>query len=771
MTTQAFDERPGAARGGAPWDVLTTDPRFKKAWEVAGPAFVILVCQAVGQAVFYKQNPFSQPGLYLYGIILGLLGALVALGMALIYRANRILNFAQGELGLAPTVLAIDLIVYSGLPYVVSLFLGLAAAVILGGLVEVLIIRRFFKAPRLILTVATIGLSQLLTVAALAIPFIWGQDPISQTVVAPFDFQFEVSPITFRANHLLALVIAPLALAAVAIFLRYTNVGIAIRASAERSDRAYLLGIPVKRLQTLVWAIAATLSFVGVFLKAGVVGLPFVSNQGFGTTSFSALLIALAALTLGRFSNLPAIATSAVALGILEQVVIWNNGDKPAMIYPIFAAVILVGLAVRKTSQARTEHDTATSWQAADEIRPIPRELRRVPEVMAAKWGSLLLLAYLAYRLPTFEFMDSGMMLKASAVVVFAMVGVSIMLLTGWAGQVSLGQMGFVGVGAAVGALATKQWHLDLMVAVPLAGAAGAVVAVLVGLPALRVRGLFLAVTTLAFTITASNYLLNYDYPIARWIPSGHLVRPPLFGRIDLESQANMYYLCLASLLLTILAVSGLRRSRTGRVLLALRENERAAQAYGINLIRAKLMSFAISGFLAAAAGCLFVHVNSTFSPEQFGAGPSFQAFTSTVVGGLGAMTGAIMGAVFSRGGTWFLQGNWQLLPSAIGVLLVLLMFPSGLSGLFFRGRDRWLRSVATRNGIVVPSLLADYEPVNDPIPDPIEHAEHAVEEHVDAVLPVTPPGGAAEPASSSRAATGVDAPDAPSTVSTGGAP
>jgi branched-chain amino acid transport system permease protein len=345
--------------------------------------------------------------------------------------------------------------------------------------------------------------------------------------------------------------------------------------------------------------------------------------------------------------------------------------------------------------------------------------------------------------LPTFEFMDSGMMLKASAVVVFAMVGVSIMMLTGWAGQVSLGQMGFVGVGAAIGALATKQWHLDLMVAIPLAGTAGALVAVLVGLPALRVRGLFLAVTTLAFTITASNYLLNPDYPIARWIPTKHLERPPLFGRIDLETQANMYYLCLAALLLTVLAVSGLRRSRTGRVLLALRENERGAQSYGINLVRVKLMAFAISGFLAAAAGCLFVHVNSTFSPEQFGAGPSFQAFTSTVVGGLGAVTGAIMGAVFSRGGTWFLQGNWQLLPSAIGVLLVLLIFPSGLSGLFFRGRDRWLRSVAVRNGIVVPSLLADSAPVNDPIPDPIEHAEHAVEHAVEqapvAAEPIAP--------------------------------
>lgn len=700
---------------------LWGDPRFRKAAEIFGPAVIILAVQAV---------VFPIPlGAYAYGLLLGLLGALVALGMALVYRANRILNFAQGELGLAPTVIAVDLIVYSGLPYLLSLALGLGAAVLLGGLIEFLVIRRFFKAPRLILTVATIGLSQLLTVLALAIPAIWGKDPTSQSELpTPFDMSFEISPITFRTNHVIAFIVAPIALAAVAIFLRRTNVGIAIRAAAERSDRAYLLGIPVKRLQTIVWALAATLSFVGVFLKAGMVGLPFFSNQGFGTTSFGALLAALAALTLGRFVNLPAIAVSAVALGILEQAVIWNNGRNPALVYPVYGVVILVGLAVRKTGQSRSEHDTATSWQAADEIRPIPAELRRVPEVLVVKWGSLALFAYLAYQLPTFGFMDSGNLLKASAVVVFAMIGISIVILTGWAGQVSLGQMGFVGVGAAVGAVATKEWHLDLMVAIPIAGVAGAVVAVIVGLPALRVRGLFLAVTTLAFTITASQWLLNPQY--FAWIPTKRVPRPPLFGRIDLESQASMYYLCLAGLVVTILAVAGLRKSRTGRVLIALRENERGAQAFGINIIRAKLLAFAISGFLAAAAGCLFVHVTQQFSPDQFGAAQSFGAFTATVVGGLGAQTGAILGALFARGGTWFLQGNWQLLPSAVGVLFVLLVFPSGLSGIFFRVRDLWLRSVARRYEIVVPSLVADVGALHQLEEEIIEHAEIELVEH-----------------------------------------
>lgn len=700
------------------WAVLSGREQAQRVLTVVGPALAILMVQAI---VF----PIAG-GVYIYGIVLGLLGSLVALGMALIYRANRILNFAQGDLGLVPTVLALDLIAYSGLPYLAGLFLGLGAAILLGAIVEFFIIRRFFRAPRLILTVATIGLAQLLTVLALLLPFMWGKDPVSQTVVEPFEFTREISPITFHANALIAVVVAPLCIAAIAIFLRYTSVGMAIRASAERSDRASLLGIPVKRLQTLVWVIATVLSFIAVFMKAGLVGLPFASTAGFGTTSFSALLTALTALMLGRLTNLPSVAISAVALGVLEQATIWHNSENPAMIYPIFGAVVLLGLLFRKTGQSRTEHDTAASWQAADEVRPVPSELRRVPEVAALKWGGLVVIALLAFRLPNFGFIGTGELIKASAVVVFAIVGISIIMLTGWAGQVSLGQMAFVGFGAAVGALATREWHIDLTLALLAAGCAGAIVAVIVGLPALRVRGLFLAVTTLAFAVTASNYLL--DPKKFAWIPTRRIDRPPLFGRIDLEAQANMYYLCLVVLVLAILAVTGLRRSRTGRALLAVRENERAAQAFGINITRAKLMAFALSGFLAAVAGCLFVHVTSQFSPGEFGAGPSFAVFTSTVVGGLGSITGGILGAVFSRGGTWFLKDNWQLLPSAIGVLLVLLLFPGGLSGLLYKLRDLWLRSVGRRFGIIVPSLLADVR--QEAEKTVIEHAEESVEEH-----------------------------------------
>jgi branched-chain amino acid transport system permease protein len=327
-------------------------------------------------------------------------------------------------------------------------------------------------------------------------------------------------------------------------------------------------------------------------------------------------------------------------------------------------------------------------------------------------------------------------------VLVYAMVGISVILLTGWAGQVSLGQMGFVGVGAAVGAVATREWGLDLSVALVVSGTAGALVALVVGLPALRVRGLFLAVTTLAFATTAAYFLLNPTY--FAWIPQGRIERPALFAVIDLEAPATMYHVILACLALVIAAVTGLRRSRTGRALVALRENERGAQAFGISTVRVKLTGFALSGFCAAFAGCLFVHLTRSFSTSTYTATESFGVFTATVVGGLGGQTGAILGAVFSRGGTWFLPPAWALLPSAAGVLAVLLLLPGGFSGLLFLLRDRWLRSVARRFGIVVPSLVADIALDERTV---VTHAEEKVEavavEHPD-LTPVTDPYGSA---------------------------
>ena len=325
----------------------------------------------------------------------------------------------------------------------------------------------------------------------------------------------------------------------------------------------------------------------------------------------------------------------------------------------------------------------------------------------------------------------------------FAIVSLSIMILTGWAGQVSLGQMGFVAIGGALGAKATTDWGLDLALVIPLIGFAGALVAVVVGLPALRLRGLYLAVTTLAFALATVNYILNPQF--FGWIPTQPFEPKPILGIWDYGATTEgMYQLCLIVFVLCAVAIVGIRKSRTGRVLVALRENERGACAYGVSAVGAKLTAFAISGFFASIAGCRAragqrpVHAR----PLPTRGEPHHVHRRGRRRLGLRARRGARRD--FLKGGQWFLNADWRLLASGIGVLLVLLLLPGGLSGGFYRLRDLGLRSLARRRGIIVPSLLADVATdatVDAAVPDMTEPAPVPQEE---VPTPVSTGGGAA---------------------------
>jgi branched-chain amino acid transport system permease protein len=255
--------------------------------------------------------------------------------------------------------------------------------------------------------------------------------------------------------------------------------------------------------------------------------------------------------------------------------------------------------------------------------------------------------------------------------------------------------MSFAAVGGVVAAVALLDWHWDLSLTLLASGSAAALVALLVAIPTLRLDGMFAAVTTLAFALAASGYLLVPEE--FSWIPQGQLNIPYLFG-FSLTSQAATFELCLGVLVLVLVAMHGLRHSRTGRVLRSLPSNERAASGYGVHVVRAKLTAFAISGFIAGLAGCLFVVVNQSYQPTSFLVPASLIVFTSTAVGGLGSALGAVLGAAIVEGSTVYLPPSWQLFPAAVGVLIVLIAFPRGLAGLVYDLRDSAVAALARRH-------------------------------------------------------------------------
>ncbi|WP_040491493.1 ABC transporter permease [Ilumatobacter nonamiensis] len=642
--------------------------------------------------VIVQQLFFPAPaGALLAGVILGLITSLVSLGMYLVFRANRVLNFTAGELGLLPAVLTVMLVIESGMSWYLGFGIGFLAAAVLGVAVEFLIIRRFFDAPRLVVTVATIGVAQLIGVCALFLPGWWGARVQSQRIDAPFAIDFEIGSRVFNANHVIALVLAPLAMIGVGILLRSTRIGVAIRASAELPSRAAMLGIPVKGLQSVVWSVATVLGFIALFLRAGVYGLPVG-----GALGLLLLLRSLAALTLGRLIHLPTIIAASIALGILQEAVVWNSGaiEAEAKMGAITGVVIVVALLLRRTRGVRSEMDTS-SWQNAGDVRPIADVYRSLPLVRIGRIVGILAFAVAFLVFPTL--FGTTVVVRMALIFLFAITFMSLGVLTGWAGQLSLGQMAFAGVGAATSAWLTQRWHWDITLATLSAGAIGALVSLVVGVPALRLRGVYLAVTTLAFAITVSGYFLNPRF--FDWLPSGRIERNPIFGVVDWSSSTAIYYVSLIGMLLAFGAVRGIRKSRTGRVLIALRDNEAAVESYGVSPVRAKLTAFAISGFLAAFAGSLVVHHQQAFVVDdaQF----NLLVFSGAVIGGLGSPLGAFFGSLYFNGTFFWLKGSWRLLASGIGLLGILLVAPGGLTGLWYDLRDLTLRWVGARQGIV----------------------------------------------------------------------
>jgi branched-chain amino acid transport system permease protein len=301
---------------------------------------------------------------------------------------------------------------------------------------------------------------------------------------------------------------------------------------------------------------------------------------------------------------------------------------------------------------------------------------------------------------------DPGQEQVIGLIYIYAIVAISLVVLTGWAGHISLGQFALVGFGAAGTAILFGRHNWDFFAAMLVGITLAALVALIIGLPALRIRGPFLAVTTLAFAVTAGGYFLEDRF--FPWFIQDQMPAPVLWERIALDESWKVYFFSLGALLVALIAAYNLRHSRTGRALIAVRDNQLAAESVSIDSTKLKLMAFVISGALAGFAGAVYaVHQGGIFT-GSFDPEVSIRLFSMVVIGGLGSLPGAILGAAYVRSAEFFLSGGWALIASGAGILFLLMFLPEGLGGLVYSFRDGFLRRVARRRGIVVPSLLAD---------------------------------------------------------------
>ena len=633
----------------------------------------------------------APPGAVLQGVVLGSATALTSLGLILIWRANRFINFAQMSLGGAIGLSAAHLFLTWHWPYPVALLLGVAGGVALGALVEILIIRRFARATRLVLTVASLGLAQLLGGLELLLPkHLFG---VTSFILGSYDTplsgeMFTMSSIRFSGDYLLIVAAVPLVAGGLAWTLLRTSAGIAIRASAENNDRALLLGIPVTTLHALVWAIAGGLATLTFLLRAPIVGS--VSSAALGPT---VLLPALTAALIAKMDSLPRAVVAAMALGALEGIIRWNW--PPETVDVINLGVILVALLVQRAGASRA-HDADGTWQDTAATKALDPRITALPVVRIAVGLAVVALAAVVVWMP-FVLAPSDLN-AVSTSVIWAIVGVSLVAMTGWNGQISLGQFAIVGVGAIVAGNLMAKWDVDMFLALAAAVAAGMLTALVLGVPALRIRGPFLAVVTLAFAAMLNSYVLNPDI-FPRIVPQ-EVERPVIWNRFPLDSERTMFFLCIAGLALACLFARGARRARSGRLLLAARDNRKAAEAMSVNARRASLQGFLLAGALAGMAGGLHVMLlrgarKSTYEPFM-----SVEAFSHTTIGGLGSLGGAILGSLGMRSLQGELGQEGKLLLNGVGLLVVLYIIPGGISSGLGRLRDLVTAPLARRAGI-----------------------------------------------------------------------
>ena len=657
-----------------------------------GPAIAIVAVQQI----FFP----APAGIVVRGLVVGGLTAMVALGMALVYRANRIINFAQADLGLAPTILAFLLIDQSGLPYPVAAVVGLAAAVALGATTERVVIRRFAHSPRLLVTVATIGLSQVLVAVAALLPRLWDLDVVAGRIAPPFDATRQIGTITFDANDLLGLVVTPIVLVAVNVFLRRSDAGTAIRASADSADRAALLGVPVARLQTLVWSVAGALAFTAVFLRSGILDVPSTATTS--ALGFGVLLRALVALLLGRLTDLPGVTSAAVALGVLELGIGWSHDV--SLIDPVLGLVVLVAVVWRRREVGRVDLADAAAWKAADEIRPVPAVLARAGGAQAARWGVVGLgggggprPAGRAQRQ-----IRSSRPRPSSSTPCWACPWCC------WPGGAASCRSAR-SPSSPSGRPSPASWCPS---GAP-TSSAGSSSPWSWGPRSLRSWGSRRSGSVASTSPSPRSPSRWPRRPILLdddrfgWVPDARIERAPLLGGLEVSSEAAVYYLALAVFVLVGLGLRGVRTSRFGRALVGVRDNEAAAESYAVDPIRLRLVAFSLSGAIAALAGGLFVHHERAFDPSSYSALENLVVLTMVVIGGMTSVAGALLGALALLGSRWFLDPEWQFLASGLGVLLILLLAPGGLAGLAYRARDAWLRRVARRDGLRVAGFGA----------------------------------------------------------------
>jgi ABC-type branched-subunit amino acid transport system ATPase component/ABC-type branched-subunit amino acid transport system permease subunit len=616
------------------------------------------------------------------GLGTGAIYAMAAQGIVLVYRGSGVLNFASGAMGMMGAELFYHLKDDGGVDYKVALVVGLGVSALIG-LGMHFVMRGLREGTGLSKIIATLGLFAGLIGVGLELFGSEFRIAVSLLPQSPEDVFGLFERGSIGSDRFVLLGIAAALTLVLTLVYRYTSFGRATSAVAENERATAALGRSPNLIAAINWFLGGLLAGAAAILLAPVAGGP-----GLLVLDLSLLVIpALAAALIGGFRSFPLTFLGALLIGVLESELSYLAGQPDAL--PDVLRTTGIAKAVPFLVIVTTLIVRGRALPLRGEFAAKPPRLgtgRIRPTVVLASVGATLAFIWFV--------LDVSWTNALITTVVVALVSLSLVVVTGYTGQLSIAQFALAGMGALFAGQVAREWNASFVVALVVGVACTIPVGLLVALPALRTRGVNLAVATMGMALAIEFLILrNVELTTKGGLEPGIIVDPPSFLGISIdpaEHPERYATLCVIVMALVMVVVANLRRGRAGRRMIAVRTNERAAASLGISVFGAKLYAFAVGAGIAALAGVLLAFTTTTIIfGQNYTVQQSINAVVYAVIGGIGFVAGPLLGATFAVGtlgpkaiesilGT-DVANLFQIL-GGFGLIVILLRDPDGLA-------------------------------------------------------------------------------------------
>jgi len=627
------------------------------------------------------------------GALVGLSYGLLGVCLVLVFRTSQVVNFAQPMIGTVAAAMLPALTVQLGLPYWVGFALVLVAGFAIGAAVNLSIIQRFRNAPRVIVAAATIGVAIVLFSLSGQLTQLF--NPGRAAVSPPGLFEFSIGPLLVTREYTGLIIAAPILVAALSWFMLRTRHGLAIRASAANPDAAALAGMPPVVMTSLAWGISG--------LCAAALAVFFTSSAGGANQNDAAIALfentgvlpALAAAAIAGMTSYAGALLAGVAIGTLQQVMLWS--EYADYTYLVILIVTALAILLRRSVAGRPE--SPQSWAAVSLRRALPPNVARLWSVrLIAPFTTLLCLALVVW----WATRSTSDALTWTSIILFALLALSLGLIVGLGGDLSLGQYAIAGVGGAASFLTITNTGSQIGGLLAAAVAGGAISA-LIAYPCLKVGGLTLTVLSTGLAIALPPAVLQADWVFGS---DGVRIGQPVIAGFAFTLGVPYFFFCLVIAGLCALVARNLWAGGFGRLARATRDNSNAARSFGIHAMRVRLSLFVVTGIIAGLAGALLIQSVPAASADMFPSQNGAVLVFALVLGGVMMLSGGPLGVVAlialpllygSQEG-----GGGNSLGTAVYTagLLIILMVPGGFASVLLHLRDLVVLGLARLHGL-----------------------------------------------------------------------